>query len=212
MGYRFAAAVDWSEPTPDERGSGSRVVCSDNLTRSAQAITRNLLTVLSLVLCVATVTLWLRSYRVRDLVTYSRVGGNGHVAQSILGRLHVLSNLGGSSSGGASYRADRLSPQAVWSGGMSSYPNHVQWRLGFVWQTYSRTHMGMGQAYTTANRLVVVPYWFPAGIFALAPLGWMAASRLGHEPAYDVMIDPSTEQASRSRSQNRCGRPRVFVS
>jgi len=52
----------------------------------AERITRNILTVLSLLLCAAAVALWLRSYRVRDWVSYSRKGGNVHIAQSILGR------------------------------------------------------------------------------------------------------------------------------
>jgi hypothetical protein len=145
-----------------------------NPMKSARAIVGNILTLLSLLLCVATIAFWLRSYRVRDLVTYGRVGGNSHVSQSILGRFHVLSNLDGGSAGGASYRADRLSPRAIWNGGMSGYPLHVEWRLGFICQTYSRTHMGMGQPYTISNRLIVVPYWFPAGVFALVPFAWIA--------------------------------------
>jgi len=122
------------------------------------------------------VALWLRSYQVRDIIIYGRAGGNTHVAQSILGRLHVLSDLWPASVGQASYSADRLSPEAIWSGGMSSYPDDddVQWRLGFVWQTYSRDHMAAGQVYTTTQRLIVVPYWLHAGVFALAPLAWMA--------------------------------------
>jgi hypothetical protein len=141
--------------------------------RRARRITADILTVLSLLLCAAAVVSWVRSYRVRDTVTYARVGGNGHAAQSILGRLHLLSNLDGGSLGDSSYGADRLSPQAIWNGGMSSYPQEVEWRMSFVWQEYRLSHMGMGQPYTTSNRLIVVPYWFPAGVFALAPLAWV---------------------------------------
>jgi hypothetical protein len=137
----------------------------------------NVLTALSLLLCLATMALWLRSYRVRDMVGFGWAGGNCHTAQSILGRLHVLTNLGGGCSGGASYVADRLSPQAIWSGGMSGYPTAVRWRWGFVWQTYDRSHMGMGQIYWSSYRLVVVPYWFPVGVLALAPLAWAAGLR-----------------------------------
>jgi hypothetical protein len=145
--------------------------------RRALRITANVLTALSFLLTLATVALWARSYRTRDLVAFGRAGGNAHVAQSILGRLHVLSNLGGGYLGGASYISDRLSPRAIWNGGTSSYPHHVQWRLGFVWQTYSRSHMGMGRPYTTSNRLIVVPYWCPAAVFALAPLAWIIGTR-----------------------------------
>jgi hypothetical protein len=60
---------------------------------------------------------------------------------------------------------------------MSSYPLRVEWRLGFVWQAYRRTHMGMGHIYTGSYRLIVVPYWVPAGVLALAPLAWAAGLR-----------------------------------
>jgi hypothetical protein len=145
--------------------------------RRAGWVAWNVLAAVSLLLCLATVALWLRSYRVRDMVSFGWAGGNCHTAQSILGRLHVLSHLDGGCSGGASYRADRLSPQAIWNGGMSHYPLQARWRLGFVWQSYSLFHMGMGQPHTTSNRLVVVPYWFPAGVLALAPLAWAAGLR-----------------------------------
>jgi hypothetical protein len=137
----------------------------------------NVLAALSLLLCLATLVIWVRSYWVRDTVGFGWAGGNCHVSQSILGRLHVVTILGGGCNGGATYQADHLSPDAIWNGGMSGYPLRVQWWLGFVWQTHSRTHMGMGQPYTTTYRLIVVPYWFPAGVLSLAPLAWAAGLR-----------------------------------
>src|SRR5258706_13699801 len=80
------------------------------------------LTAFSLLLCIASLVFWVRSYWFRDLVSFGREGGNCHIAQSILGRVHLLSNLDGGCSGGSSYNADRLSPQAIWTGGMSGYP------------------------------------------------------------------------------------------
>lgn len=145
--------------------------------RRAGSVAWNVLTALSLLLCLATLGSWLRSYWIRDSIGFGWAGGNCHVAQSILGRLHVLTTLGGGCSGGTIYGADRLSPQAIWSGGMSNYPSSVRWRLGFVWQTYSRVHMGMGRPYTGSYRLIVVPYWFPAGVLMLAPLAWAAGLR-----------------------------------
>ncbi len=129
--------------------------------------------VLSLLLCVATVGLWVRSYWVRDLIIFGRAGGNCHLVQSILGRLHLQSGLDGGYSGGLSYYTDRLSPQAIWNGGTSGYPPvPVQWRFGCVWQYYTKYHMGFMQdaGFTTSHRLVVVPYWFPAAIFAVLPV------------------------------------------
>lgn len=137
----------------------------------------NVVVAMSLLLWLATTGLWARSYWVRDLVGFGWSGGDCHMAQSILGRLHVHTMLGGGYTGGTTYQSDRLSPRAIWSGGMSGYPLRVRWRLGFVWQTYTRGHMGMGQPYSMTYRLIVVPYWFPTGVFALAPMAWAAGLR-----------------------------------
>jgi hypothetical protein len=147
--------------------------------RRAGWVAWNVLSALSLLLCLSTVALWFRSYWVRDTLGFGWAGANCHTAQSILGRLHVLTSLGGGCSGGATYGADRLSPQAIWSGGMSGYPQDadVRWRLGFVCQSYDRIHMGMGQAYRASYRLVVVPYWFPTAVLAVAPVAWAAGFR-----------------------------------
>jgi hypothetical protein len=145
--------------------------------RRAGWVAWNVLTALSLLLCLATAGLWLRSYWVRDTVGFGWAGGNCHISQSILGRLHVLTSLGGGCLGGTTYGADRLSPQALWHGGMSGYPPVARWRLGFIWQTYDKSHMGWGQIYWSSYRLIVVPYWFPVGVLALAPLAWAAGLR-----------------------------------
>jgi hypothetical protein len=159
----------------------------DTPMRRAGWVAWNVLTALSLLLCLATLGLWLRSYRVRDKVGFGWAGEDCHVAQSILGRLHVLTTLGGGCVGGTTYRADRLGPGAIWHGGMSGYPLRVKWRLGFVWQTYNRGHMAMGQPYTASYRLIVVPFWFPAGVLALPPLVWAAGLRRRVE-LVDLMI------------------------
>jgi len=145
--------------------------------RRAGWVAWNVLTALSLLLCLATMALWLRSYWVRDTVSFGWAGGNCHYAQSILGRLHVLTSLGGGYEGGTTYDADRLSPDAIWSGGVSGYPPEAHWRLGFIWQTYDRSHLHMGQFFWRSYRLIVVPYWFPVGMLALAPLAWAAGLR-----------------------------------
>jgi hypothetical protein len=139
----------------------------------------NALTALSFLLCLASIAVWLRSYRVRDVIGFGRAGGDSHIAQSILGHLHVLTHFGGGYIGGMRYQADRLSPRATWHGGMSGYPlvGDVRWRWGFVWQTYDRGHFGGGQPFRSSNRLIVVPYWFPVGVFALSPLAWAAGLR-----------------------------------
>jgi hypothetical protein len=145
--------------------------------RRALRVTTNLLAGLSLVLCVASVALCVRSHRVRDIIGFGRVGGNSHLVQSIRGRLHLLSDLDGGYTGGVTYSADRIGPRGTWHGRMSSYPHQVEWRLGFVWQTYVSSHFGLGQSYTNANRLIVVPYWFLAAVFALPPVAWLIRTR-----------------------------------
>lgn len=147
--------------------------------RRAGGIAWNVLAALSLLLGLATVGLWIRSYWIRDMIGFGRADGNSHIAQSIHGRVHLLTNLGGGYSGGTTYQADRLSPRATWNGSLSGYPlvGDIRWRLGFVWQTYDRHYFGLGQAFTISNRLIIVPYWFPTILFALAPLAWAAGVR-----------------------------------
>ena len=137
----------------------------------------NVAAAMSLLLCLATLALWLRSYWDRDVVAFGRKGGDCHAVQSILGRLHVLTDLGGGCAGGAWYSADRLSPDAVWHGGMSGYPPAARWRLGFVWQTYDQSSVGPGRIFWHSKRLIVVPYWFPACLSAIVPIAWAAGIR-----------------------------------
>jgi hypothetical protein len=43
--------------------------------------------------------------------------------------------------------------------------------------------MGLGRPYTTSERLIVAPYWFPAIVFALAPLAWITGLYRTDRPA-----------------------------
>ena len=58
-----------------------------------------------------------------------------------------------------------------------SYPDQHEWRLGFIWQMHVSSHFGLGQPYTIRSRLIVVPYWFLAAVFALPPLAWLIGTR-----------------------------------
>jgi hypothetical protein len=91
----------------------------------------------------------------------------------------LLSDLGGGYRGAVSYRADRLSLKDRWDGGVSAYPleAELEWRLGFVWQTSVSYHFALGQPFTITSRLIVMPYWFPAAVFALAPHSWAIRTR-----------------------------------
>jgi len=130
----------------------------------------SILCLLSLLLCLATATFWVRSYFIRDIVAFARTTGHSHTGQSILGRLHILSTLSGTpASDHLSHSSDRLSPNAIWNGGMSSYPIRPNWHLGCIVQTYTRGHMGFGQPFTESHRLIVIPYYYPTALFALPP-------------------------------------------
>jgi hypothetical protein len=135
------------------------------------------LALLSLVLCVASVALCVRSHRVSDDIGFGRVGGDLHYVVSIRGRLHLRTDLDGGYTGGFSYRSERIGPRGTWNGGMSGYPRQPEWRLGFIWQTYVSSYFGLGQSYTIRSRLIVVPYWFLAAVFALPPLAWLIGTR-----------------------------------
>ena len=61
----------------------------------------------------------------RDIWIHAKAGGNQHLMQSILGNLHILSDLDGRTYGGTFHREERLARDAIWNGGMSGYPVHV---------------------------------------------------------------------------------------
>jgi hypothetical protein len=159
----------------------------------------------SLVVCLASVVLWVRSHYVRDIAIFGRTGGRPHTAQSILGRLHIITDYDTSYPSGelvGHYQSDRLSPQAIWNGGMSGYPVKVEWRFGFVFQHYTQMHFLFSQAPrmtpSTRHRLIVIPYSAPTVLFALAPAAWIAqrllrrrfAAGLCPKCGYDLRASP----------------------
>jgi hypothetical protein len=131
----------------------------------------------SLILCLESALMWARSYFVRDIVGFGRAGGNCHLVQSILGRVHVLSNLDGGCEGGFTRSSDRLVDGAVWNGGMSGYPSEIRWRLGVAYEVYDRraTYVSVnpgglfGPMIVIHYRLVVVPYAYLVALFAVLP-------------------------------------------
>jgi hypothetical protein len=116
--------------------------------------------------------------------------------------------LDGKSRGTFHHKQDWLTPDAIWNGAMSGYPVKVEWHLGHVWQKYSRSHWNGinvgGVIYraapvTTNHRLIVIPYWSPAMVFAILPSLWIwqfikhgHRRKLGHCPKcnYDVRATP----------------------
>ena len=159
---------------------------------------------LSLLLFMAIVAVWIRSFFVRDIVSYVSKNGNARLIQSIRGRVHIIIDLDGKSSGSFSHQEDRLAPDAIWNGGMSGYPMKVEWHMGHVWQRYSRLHITLAPSpgmprWTTNHRLIVIPYWSPALLCAILPTIWIwrfinygHRRTIGHCPRcnYDLRATP----------------------
>jgi hypothetical protein len=140
---------------------------------------------------------------VRDIVGYvSPETHNYHIAQSLLGNLHIISHLdGGSTPSPLSWQTDRLAPNAIWNGGMSSYPVKVQSFLGHVWQNYTTSPFSpsLSRPITMRYRLIVIPYRSPAMLFAILPAIWVwrfvkygRRRKAGHCPKcdYDLRATP----------------------
>jgi hypothetical protein len=176
-------------------------VLTDN--GSVRRVLFTLVSGLSLLLLVAVVAVWIRSYWVRDIVMYCPPNRNFHTIQSILGSLHIISELDGSSTteNRVWWQIDPLARDAIWNGGMSGYPVKVEKNLGHVWQRYLYTVFTPYpyRSLTLHKRLIVVPYWSPAVLFAILPTIWIwrfvkyeRRRNLGHCPKcnYDLRATP----------------------
>jgi hypothetical protein len=160
-------------------------VAEINPMKRFRCILANAIATLSLILCIAVLGLWVRSYYFRDILSWTPGPASTHVTQSIRGAVHDLTTFGTVAQGSMQYQSDRLSPQAIWNGGMSSYPVEPEWHLGFIYQYYTRVRMAVymtersnsTRLFTTSHRLIVIPYWFPALLFALCPF-WRLISRI----------------------------------
>ena len=167
---------------------------------------------LSLLLGLAVTSLWLRSYSIRDVYCFAKPGGDAHTAQSLIGRLHVKTDFANPiiiATGGVSYTADRLPKNADWTGGVSGYPVSPDWLPGgLLYQRYGLGHQrpsiqsspnAVGvMGFTTGHRLIVIPYWLPAALFALVPALWLRRRLFPPPPtpgrcakcAYDLRATP----------------------
>ncbi len=147
----------------------------------------NLLAVVSLVLCLATAALWIRSEFRGDEVQYSSFGSAG-TSQSIDGvgyarGLFVYAH--------AFYQARRKPVPRMWGPGwhvFSAVPGgfhareiraHGFYFLGFGYAALSWTfNAGTGPVtLTRKDRLLCVPVWFVMLLLALAPVRWLVLKR-----------------------------------
>ena len=139
------------------------------------------MSVLSLLLCVATLALWVRSRRTGDFFSRYRSGRYWAVS-SCSGQLYV-------------------------ERGMTSYPDASRWRSGpphywfltptnIDWQFVGFAHLtGSPEGLPRPFSVLVVPYWSFLPVFLAAPGFWMLRRRrhrIGHCPrcGYDLRATP----------------------
>jgi hypothetical protein len=106
--------------------------------------------VLSLILCLATVGLWVRSYRLADTAGHYDGVGGGFSITSSEGWVHSL------------IAKDGLGDTRRWFCFVGDPPPYML--PGFRWIA-TRAPYG--------NQYVVFPHWLPAILFALAPAWWV---------------------------------------
>ena len=139
-----------------------------------------LLSALSLLLCMATVVLWVRSYYVGDSVLWNPLDPQGHGARWRL--YEVMSGTGLLRVQGTTLRAKPYSYLDGWRKPewryVREHPNHPTWgstaptladRLGFA---YRRSVRWTGDEDDRITFDICVPAWLPVLVFSLMPAAW----------------------------------------
>ena len=123
----------------------------------------NLLTALSLLLCVAACVLWVRSYRVSDtFVTERNLGVSG------LGKLALLRSYGTEEDNAAAARGlGRRNPDSLNVEIGVLFQGSREWAVGDAWVLLNGDRAG-------GRVLVVVPDWAAVLLTAVAPAAWAA--------------------------------------
>jgi hypothetical protein len=141
----------------------------------------NLATALSLLLCLAVCTLWLRSYWSQEKLTWITVNGyrsiwtaKGSVELGLLQGDGVYKP-----NETASPKYSRDSPNSPFNGLLFldfDYPiTHTDWQhAGFAWHEVRETATGHTHAVAFA------PFWSLALLTSLLPLAWLASRRRTH--------------------------------
>ena len=141
--------------------------------RMLPRILTNVLTALSVLLCVAVVALWPRSYRRWDSLSWGR-GLHAVAVESAKGELAFSWETDRSEAVNRAYRGgrrglDRHAAPAAHTGGLAGRCRRAA--LGFGYDAYDLVHAFVvpGGTAATRERLVVVPHWFMALVLAAAP-------------------------------------------
>jgi hypothetical protein len=139
------------------------------------SILLNAVTVLSLLLCVGTVVLWVRSYRMTEQINWRNAGG-WRAVRSVRGDVEVALLLADWSNYPWEFRAPRYERDAagppynylrLMGGNWDDVNFNWEWR-SFAWHHKRNTRLG------TLHAEGFVPFWSVAATTALPPLGWTA--------------------------------------
>jgi hypothetical protein len=172
----------------------------------------NLLTALSLLLCVAVVVLWVRSYLVADLITWRSgepVGAQGWYDASSAGGGLRLQCQWHAFEGTPAPAGVRVEYQMQWPEGwwredpaaVTGAAGSWWWgRRGFAFErTRQRRPASYGLVSVQRRLFVAAPHWLPAIAAALAPALWLArtvrksrrSGNLCPTCAYDLRATPA---------------------
>jgi hypothetical protein len=167
----------------------------------ARRFIRNALILLSLLLCITSILMWQRSYRVADGVTHGR---NGYALDGTLirrirgvesrnGRLHI--GFGQFSS----VMFNSVSPRE--EGFHTSHASPVLHEAsgGEVWAFSGFQYKRWGQTTVLDIRSLAIPYWFLSVTFGLWPMFWLTSrvrrkrkfAHLCPTCGYDMRATPS---------------------
>jgi hypothetical protein len=159
----------------------------------------NLAATASLVVCVATAALWVRSYHSLDQIIHRYDAGTGVQFWSVystygsVGWGRVWAGYEGPSAAKRWRSRPRGARGFEWESGP---PHRVPTRRGFLWETSGWRPM---PSYVERRKALVAPHWFLVLLFAATPsarvfMGWTRRSprRDGHCPAcgYDLRATP----------------------
>ncbi|MDB5329652.1 MAG: hypothetical protein JWP03_803 [Phycisphaerales bacterium] len=136
-------------------------------------MTRRLFTlalVFSLLLCIAAAGLWARSYFVRDSLRFRGTGRDRNLLSSAHGEMLAMTFFDDpffedTYAGGVRWEKDNVDDIF----GDWLLPTAVPRHAGFVYAHFQTIYLA-GNGKPVNCRAVAMPYWFPATLFAIAPL------------------------------------------
>ena len=149
----------------------------------------NLLTILSLLLCVAVCVVWVRSYS-RDTEWWkSEKPGETDFAVSRGGRLYLVRQAAAPARSG-DWEADTSEfgdvtlvsrPMNLYLQVFRTYPQPSNRFLGFEWAdrrmtTGSNARVWLPAPISVTQRLLAIPFWLPALLLLIAPAAWLTAA------------------------------------